>query len=92
MLVALVTISVAISSPLLTITIKQFCFTREKTTTEKHSVMHTKKVYEFEFLALNILPVHVACVMPLCNRKYRENTDRSVLYVAVHFSTTYIII
>ena len=30
--------------------------------------------------------------MPLCNRKYRENTDRSVLYVAVHFSTTYIII
>ena len=42
MLVALV--SVAISSPLLRITIKQFCFTREKTTTEKHSVMHTKKV------------------------------------------------
>ena len=44
MLIALVTVSVAISSPLLRITIKQFCFTREKTTTEKHSVMHTKKV------------------------------------------------
>ena len=42
MLVALVTVSVAISNPLLRIT--QFCFTREKTTTEKQSVMHTKKV------------------------------------------------
>ena len=55
MLVALVTVSVAISRPLLRITIKQFCFTREKTTTEKHSVMHIKKVFknrEFEFLVI----------------------------------------
>ena len=51
MLVALVTVSVAISSPLLRITIKQFCFTRGKNNYRKtFSHAYKKGLKNFSFL------------------------------------------